>query len=80
MSQNLMSQLVKYEGACCIYAYFTWNKDKTNRELADHLGVSTNTIRVWRRRIKNLEVGCGYGASGESGCIYKCQNIIQNTP
>lgn len=71
MSQTLMSQLVKYEKACCIYGYFVANKEKSNREIADHLGVSPTTVRSWRRRIFHSEVTCGYGASGHNGCIFK---------
>lgn len=80
MSQNLMSQLVKYEGECCIYGYFAKRVDKTPRELADHLGVSCNSIRVWRRKISEGKVTCGYGASGKGECRFHCQNIAQNTP
>jgi hypothetical protein len=71
MSQNLMAQLIKHEEFCCIYGFFCNHKEKTNRELADYLGVTANTVRMWRRRIREDEVTCGYGASGHGGCIYR---------
>lgn len=82
MSQNLMSQLVKYEKACCIYGYFSLpeNAEKSAQELANHLGVTPQTIRKWWMRMAEGEVTCGYGATGHNGCLYKFQNMPQNTP
>lgn len=80
MSQTLMSQLVKYEGACCIYGYYRKNSEKPAWELAKHLGVSEATVRVWRKRIREGTITCGYGVSGVGECLHKHENTPQNTP
>jgi hypothetical protein len=75
-----MSQLVSYEGDCCIYAYFERRKEETNKQMAAHLGVHPHTIRMWRRRIASGEITCGYEASGKGCCLYFLENHPQNTP
>lgn len=71
MSQNLMEQLVNYEGECCIYGYFLSRKDMPTREIAEHLGITANAVRVWRRKIAKEDIFCGYGASGKGECLYR---------
>ena len=80
MPQTLMQQLVKYEKECCIYGYFMKRGDMPIRELADHLGVTTTTVRVWLGRINSGEITCGYGASGCNGCLNHDTNGIENAP
>jgi hypothetical protein len=53
------------------------NADKTSAEIANHLGVTTATIRTWRKRIADEDITCGYGVSGCGKCIH---NPRQNTP
>lgn len=80
MGQTLMAQLVDYENECCIYGYFMKRKDMPLKAIAAHLGVSYNTVRLWKRRIESGEVSCGYGASGKGLCRFKCGNTHQNMP
>jgi len=68
MPQDLMKQLAKYEGYCCIYKYIRAFGNTPTKKIAKKLGVSTTSILRWRRRIKDREVTCGYGATGCGGC------------
>ena len=80
MSQNLMSQLAKYEGYCCVYGFFFAQEGRSNKDIAEWLGVTPNTIRMWRKRIDRGEISCGHGATGHNGCIFRSDKRFQNTP
>ena len=82
MSQNLMQQLARYEGYCCVYKYIKSFDGLFATDVAFRLGVAPITIRKWRRRIARGKVTCGHGATGCKGCIYNnpANKPPQNTP
>jgi len=51
----LMQQLIEAEKACCIFGYFIEKRDLGTKALADHLGVTDRTIRLWKARIRKGE-------------------------
>jgi len=68
----LMQQLIEAEKACCIFGYFIEKRDLGTKALADHLGVTDRTIRLWKARIRKGETtcerctNCRYGTSSSS--------------
>lgn len=58
--QTLMQQLIKFEGECCVYSYLTKRAEKSAREIARHLGVTPRTIRLYRQRIREGDLGCPF--------------------
>ena len=69
---QLMKKLVESEGFCCVFGYFLHHRDKTTKELSDHLGVSDRAVRTWKARIRERECkcqctpACRYGTSSSS--------------
>lgn len=82
MAQNLMQQLAKHEGYCCVYKFIRTFRGETSKAVAAKLGVTPVIVRRWRKRIRDGEVSCGYSATGCSGCdnVNVGTKRDQNTP
>lgn len=56
MGGNLMQQLARYEGYCCATHYHIAHLEWTQKQLAKHLGVATQTVSYWRKWLRERTV------------------------
>lgn len=69
MTQTIFITLVKAMGFCCPYAFLRSMRGKQHHLLATKLGVSRDTIRYWRKKIRRFELTCKY--DGDPKCPLK---------
>lgn len=55
---RLMQQLAEHEGYCCVRELFRANKHRTEEDFAEHLGVSSRSIRDWKKKIREGTCTC----------------------
>ena len=61
--KTLIGELVRSEGACCPYAYFTVTGDIPTRIIAERLGVTPRAVRKYRQKILAGEIACECAAA-----------------
>ena len=58
MATKLMKELAAHEGYCCVYALFRANVKVRTGVFARRYGVSRQTIRYWRNKLKHKQLSC----------------------